>query len=262
VPSAAGEDERGPRETIVVARHAERVGAGALQGEQIAGSQVGGQLGDDQFVVFAGASANRRLFPFGRERATDGERVMVRAVERGTRIVGEASVDDREAAKSLALDGDHPVKARPGLRDDRAGQLCADIREGLGGARDPLAAVAASNYAARKADVPCAQLMPNDLADWRATVEFMLGPFGCGKDLAQFSALDFSRAAERTTAEMVAEAHKKIQAEHERLQRLGQGGAETKLRRVQFQPLRASRAFFLSWAIACPIARRAVRNFS
>jgi monoamine oxidase len=42
--------------------------------------------------------------------------------------------------------------------------------------------------------------MPNDLADWRATVEFMLGPFGCGKELAQFSALDFSRAAERTTA--------------------------------------------------------------
>jgi monoamine oxidase len=28
----------------------------------------------------------------------------------------------------------------------------------------------------------------------------MLGPFGCGKELAQFSALDFSKAAERTTA--------------------------------------------------------------
>jgi monoamine oxidase len=28
----------------------------------------------------------------------------------------------------------------------------------------------------------------------------MLGPFGCGKELSQFSALDFSRAAERTTA--------------------------------------------------------------
>jgi len=31
-------------------------------------------------------------------------------------------------------------------------ELCADIREELGGARDPLAAFAASNYAARKAD--------------------------------------------------------------------------------------------------------------
>src|SRR5580698_8131716 len=61
-------------------------------------------------------------------------------------------------------------------------------------------AMRAINDAARKADVPCEQVMPADLGDWRATVEFMLGPFGCGKDLSQFSALDFSRAAERTTA--------------------------------------------------------------
>jgi monoamine oxidase len=63
-----------------------------------------------------------------------------------------------------------------------------------------LRAIRAINDAARKADVPCAQVMPNDLADWRSTVEFMLGPFGCGKDLAQFSSFDFSRAAERSTA--------------------------------------------------------------
>src|SRR4029077_17102709 len=52
----------------------------------------------------------------------------------------------------------------------------------------------------RKADVPCEQVMPNDLGDWRGAIEFILGPFGCGKELSQFSALDFSRAAERTTA--------------------------------------------------------------
>jgi monoamine oxidase len=61
-------------------------------------------------------------------------------------------------------------------------------------------ATRAINDAARKADVPCEQVMPNDLGDWRGAIEFMLGPFGCGKELSQFSALDFSRAAERTTA--------------------------------------------------------------
>ncbi|HWX85436.1 MAG TPA: FAD-dependent oxidoreductase [Xanthobacteraceae bacterium] len=84
-------------------------------------------------------------------------------------------------------------KIRIGRRYAREGELedflAAEVR-----------ATRAINDAARKADVPCEQVMPNDLADWRATVEFMLGPFGCGKDLAQFSALDFSRAAERTTA--------------------------------------------------------------
>ncbi|HTC02570.1 MAG TPA: NAD(P)/FAD-dependent oxidoreductase [Xanthobacteraceae bacterium] len=61
-------------------------------------------------------------------------------------------------------------------------------------------ATRAINDAARKADVPCEQVMPNDLGDWRGAIEFMLGPFGCGKELAQFSALDFSKAAERSTA--------------------------------------------------------------
>ncbi len=51
--------------------------------------------------------------------------------------------------------------------------------------------------AARKADVACAQALPNDLGDWRPAVEFMLGPFGCGKDLTQVSAVDFAKSAER-----------------------------------------------------------------
>ena len=84
-------------------------------------------------------------------------------------------------------------KIRIGRRYAREGELedflAAEVR-----------ATRAINDAARKADVPCEQVMPNDLGDWRATVEFMLGPFGCGKELSQFSALDFSRAAERTTA--------------------------------------------------------------
>jgi monoamine oxidase len=84
-------------------------------------------------------------------------------------------------------------KIRIGRRYAREGELedflAAEVR-----------ATRAINDAARRADVPCTQPMPNDLADWRGTVEFMLGPFESGKDLAQFSALDFSKAAERTTA--------------------------------------------------------------
>ena len=49
----------------------------------------------------------------------------------------------------------------------------------------------------RKADVACAQALPADLGDWRPTVEFVLGPFGCGKELAQVSAVDFAKSAER-----------------------------------------------------------------
>jgi len=84
-------------------------------------------------------------------------------------------------------------KIRIGRRFAREGELedflAAEVR-----------AKRAIDDAARKADVSCAQVMPNDLGDWRGTVEFMLGPFNSGKDLAQLSALDLSRATERTTA--------------------------------------------------------------
>jgi hypothetical protein len=48
-----------------------------------------------------------------------------------------------------------------------------------------------------KADMSCAQALPKDLGDWRPAVEFFLGPFGCGKDLSDISAIDFSRSGER-----------------------------------------------------------------
>jgi len=53
---------------------------------------------------------------------------------------------------------------------------------------------------ARKADVPCAQAVPGDLGDWRGTVEFVLGPYTCAKDLAQVSSFDLARAGERNAA--------------------------------------------------------------
>jgi monoamine oxidase len=67
---------------------------------------------------------------------------------------------------------------------------------------DYLAATVKANRAIQdaargKADVSCAQALPKDLGDWRAAVEFVLGPFGCGKNLEDISAMDFARSLER-----------------------------------------------------------------
>jgi monoamine oxidase len=51
--------------------------------------------------------------------------------------------------------------------------------------------------AARKSDVACAQVLPKDLGDWRPTVEFVLGPYACGKELSEVSTVDLARSVER-----------------------------------------------------------------
>jgi hypothetical protein len=61
-------------------------------------------------------------------------------------------------------------------------------------------ATRAIDDAARKADIPSEQVMPGDLGDWRSTVEFVLGPYNCAKDLAQVSSFDFAKSAERNAA--------------------------------------------------------------
>ena len=84
-------------------------------------------------------------------------------------------------------------KVRIGRRYARAGELedflAAQVR-----------ATRAIDDAARKADIAAAQAVPADLGDWRATVEFVLGPYNCSMDLAQLSSLDFAKAAERRSA--------------------------------------------------------------
>lgn len=55
----------------------------------------------------------------------------------------------------------------------------------------------AIDEAARRADTSCAQALPKDLGEWQRTIEFFFGPFSCGKDLKDVSALDFSRSQER-----------------------------------------------------------------
>jgi Flavin containing amine oxidoreductase len=51
--------------------------------------------------------------------------------------------------------------------------------------------------AGRKQDAAAAAATPKDLGDWQTTVEFTLGPFTYGKDLADLSTADLARAAER-----------------------------------------------------------------
>jgi monoamine oxidase len=82
------------------------------------------------------------------------------------------------------------LKVRIGRRYAREGEL-----------EDFLALQVRANRAiaeaARKGDVPAAQALPSDLGDWRPTLEFMLGSFGCGKELTEVSAVDFAKSAER-----------------------------------------------------------------
>ena len=82
-------------------------------------------------------------------------------------------------------------KLRIGKRNAREGEM-----------EDYLSTVVRANRAIQdaargKTDVNCMQALPKDLGDWRPAVEFFLGPFGCGKNLDDISAVDFARSVER-----------------------------------------------------------------
>jgi monoamine oxidase len=85
-------------------------------------------------------------------------------------------------------------RVRIGKRNAREGEL-----------EDFLAALVRSHRAIDEAargrvDVNCAQALPKDLGEWRASVEFALGPYSSAKDLNEISALDFSKSVERDVA--------------------------------------------------------------
>src|SRR6185312_4656499 len=82
-------------------------------------------------------------------------------------------------------------KLRIGKRNAREGEM-----------EDYLSAIVRANRAIQeaargKADLTCAQALPKDLGEWQPSVEFFLGPFGCGKNLDEISAVDFARSFER-----------------------------------------------------------------
>jgi monoamine oxidase len=82
-------------------------------------------------------------------------------------------------------------KLRIGRRNAREGEM-----------EDYLATIVRANRAIQdaargKVDVACMQALPKDLGEWRPAVEFVLGPFGCGKNLDEISVVDFARSLER-----------------------------------------------------------------
>lgn len=82
-------------------------------------------------------------------------------------------------------------RLRIGRRNAREGEM-----------EDYLAALVRANRAIAEAargktDVSCASVLPKDLGEWRGSIEFFLGPFGCAKGLDEVSAYDMARSAER-----------------------------------------------------------------
>jgi monoamine oxidase len=169
----------------------------------------GGPL--DVIIIGAGAAgiaAARRL-------AAAGRRYLV--IEATNHVGGRCITDtasfgvpfDRGAHWIYLPDSNPLIKVAPRRADIYPASLSQKIRIGRRYAREgeledflsaQVRATRAIGDAARRADLACGQAMPGDLGDWRATVEFVLGPYNCGKDLAQVSSLDFAKAAERRSA--------------------------------------------------------------
>jgi monoamine oxidase len=82
-------------------------------------------------------------------------------------------------------------RVRIGERDARESEL-EDFLAGIVRAHRSIA-----DAARGKTDVDCARALPNDLAEWRSTIEFALGPYGCARDLGEISAVDFTNSVER-----------------------------------------------------------------
>jgi monoamine oxidase len=106
------------------------------------------------------------------------------------------SADINPVAKLAAQTGLDLYTAPPGQRV-RIGRRYA--REGE--MEDFLAGIVRANTAiadaARKNDVACSQVLPKDLGEWQPSIEFVLGPYGCSKDLSEVSTADFSRSPDR-----------------------------------------------------------------
>jgi monoamine oxidase len=120
------------------------------------------------------------------------------AFDRGARWIHNPDTNPMiKLARGAGLEvGPAPLgqKIRIGRRNARAGEV-----EGL------LATLVRANRAIDdasrgRADLSCASILPKDLGDWAATVEFLLGANATGKDLKELSAIDKIRAQDRSAA--------------------------------------------------------------
>jgi monoamine oxidase len=167
--------------------------------------------GDPEVVIIgagaAGIAAARKLMAAGRKVAVfeASNRVGGRCVT-DTRLFGVPydmgahwlhTPDVNPVAKLAPRSGLDVYPAPPGqrLRIGRRNAREGEMEEFLSAA---VRARRAFAEAARgKTDVACGQVLPKDLGDWQASVEFFLGPFAYGRDLSEISAADFTRASER-----------------------------------------------------------------
>jgi monoamine oxidase len=172
-----------------------------------------GPSGNVEVVVVgagaAGIAAARRLAAAGRRVA-----LIEAAAEVGGRCITDTrtfgvpydrgahwiyAADINPLAKVAPQTGLEIYPAPPGQRM-RIGRRFA--REGE--MEDFLSSLVRTNSAiaeaSRRVDVSCAQALPKDLGEWRQTIEFVLGPYEAGKELADVSALDFSRGVERDSS--------------------------------------------------------------
>jgi monoamine oxidase len=164
----------------------------------------------DVIIVGAGAAG----IAAARKIAPTGKRVVL--VEASDRIGGRCFTDTRSfgmpydrGAHSLHSPDVNPLaklargaglevypappgqKLRIGRRNGREGEL-EDFLASLVRANRAI-----SDVARGKSDVAAAAALPKTLGEWRNTVEFMLGPYACGKDLTDISAADLAKSADR-----------------------------------------------------------------
>ncbi len=160
----------------------------------------------DVVIVGAGAAgiaAARRVAAAGRRFALieAGDRIGGRCVtdtrsfgapfDTGAHWIRQADINPVVKAAAKANLDVYPAppgqKIRIGARHARESELeslfAAQVR----------ATRAIADAARGKADVAAARALPSDLAEWRGTIEFGLGPFGTANDLSDVSAMDFAK---------------------------------------------------------------------
>ncbi len=137
-------------------------------------------------------------------------------IEAGNRIGGRCVTDGRifgvpydQGAHWIHNPAGNPLvglTSKSGLTIDKAASAQA-VRVGPRPARDSelesfLAAQVRAHRAIAdagkaKTDVAAVRALPRDLGEWQGAIEFMLGPFACGKDLKDISVMDLAGAIER-----------------------------------------------------------------
>jgi monoamine oxidase len=89
--------------------------------------------------------------------------------------------------------GSAPLRLRVGARNGHPSELEQMLSDLLRCKR------AIAEAAKGPVDVSCAEALPKDLVDWRPTIEFMLGPHMCGRELREVSSRDLANLAERNS---------------------------------------------------------------